>query len=220
MMLFASIKKIKKNCRPFANNDNTIARALYVYLANKGIIESTRDDEQFGGMIIIWRAMTIMVRALYAYLADEANADESMPLIHACIGIGDHCSSSFLDFLLSLDPNQALQRDARGNLPLHIAAAWSQFLSPDRKAISIEKLVRLYMKGPSCLNYACQLPITADIIHDKKYGPWVEPLLNIGIRLPDWAQVFLCAASCESMSSLDLTYHVLRANAATVLTRK
>ena len=181
------------------------------------IVDGFCDDERFGGMVVVWRAMSTMIRALYAYIDCEAKKDRSTPLIHACAGIGDYCSSSFLDFLLALDLDQASRRDMRGNLPLHVSVKSSQFESPDSKAARIAKLVQSYPKGPRCRNDDGLRPITLGVIHDNKYGPWVEPLLNVGLGPREWAMPFLQAASYESLASLDMAYHVLKANPVSVL---
>mmetsp|Transcript_39003 Transcript_39003/g.79828 ORF Transcript_39003/g.79828 Transcript_39003/m.79828 type:complete len:566 (+) Transcript_39003:4097-5794(+) len=192
------IQKVRDNPKTFLDSLN-----------NDGVC-----DERFGGMVVVWRAMGIMIRALYAFFDDEAKDDGSEPLIHACIGIGDHCSSSFLQFLLELDPDQASRLDERGNLPLHVAAKTNQFTSSVSKAATIEWLIKLHKNGPSTRNRDGRLPLTQGILYCDNDGSWAEPLL-IDLEEQDvrtGLKPFMHAASCESKASLDTAYTVLRGN--------
>ena len=193
----------------------------YVLSDRTGFLESMDDDgvvldKRFGGMVVVWQSMTLMVRALYAFLDSEASAKGSTPLVHACVGIGDHCSSSFLEFLLSLDPNQASLQDTHSNVPLHVAVKSNEFESAESKAASTDRLIQLHPDGLSSQNKGGQLPLTVGIIHGKESGPWVEPLM--GAESMDWAEHLLLAASRKkSRPSLDMTFRVLRANPGTIL---
>lgn len=194
----------------------------YVRDNSRRFIDSLNDDgisndKQFGGMVIVWRAMTIMVRALYAFFDNEVEDGRSTPLIHACIGIGDHCCASFLDFLLHLDPDQVSRLDTRGNLPLHIAAKSNQFVSLNSKAVSIKRLIGLYPKGPSG-----RVPLAVGIMNCESCGSWME-LLGIEEFEEQDQQTrlkpFMLAASSESKSSLDMTYEVFRANPNAIIVK-
>ena len=152
----------------------------YLFANSKRFVDSLNDDgvcddKQFGGMVIVWRAMTIMTRALYAFLDEHAENSSSTPLLHACVGIGDHCPRSFLDIILRLDPEQGSRRDSRGNLPLHIAAASSHFIQPESKAVCIRELIRIYERGPSSRNHQGSLPLTEGIICSGHYSTF-DPL--------------------------------------------
>ena len=205
----ASINPIQQLWHHYDNSSTGNKEIQYVRDNPKPFLESLNEDgvcgdKQFGGMVVVWRAMTIMARALYAFLDSEVEDGRSIPLIHAYVGIGDHGSASFLDFLLELDPNQASLLDTRGNLPVHIAAKSNEFVSPIRKAALINLLFRLHAKG---------LSFAGGTDNDKV--PWVDPLLialakqdpPTGLQ-PDSSML---SASCDSTSSLDMTYQVLRA---------
>ena len=66
-----------------------------------------------------WEKACLLLQTEYRK-ACPGEKDASCRIVHACLGT-HHCPSSLLEYAILLHPDQLLERDKRGQVPLHIA---------------------------------------------------------------------------------------------------
>ena len=81
-------------------------------------LKTFRDDE-------FWQKASLLISTEYTNAAVQKDADCQREILNACTALWEQCPASLTELAMLLYPEQLLQRDGQGRLPLHHAAQGS-----------------------------------------------------------------------------------------------
>jgi ankyrin repeat protein len=132
-----------------------------------------------------WAKATLLLRAAYHGLVSSTNqptASHPDPnTLHMSLMV-PNCPSEFIHFILNVYPDQILERDHEGNLPLHTASlkGKKKTTKKHRKEHNeiISHLLTLYPAGAAEVNEHNELPLDVMIKSQRTWGAGIQQVVD------------------------------------------
>mmetsp|Transcript_19763 Transcript_19763/g.30497 ORF Transcript_19763/g.30497 Transcript_19763/m.30497 type:complete len:321 (-) Transcript_19763:118-1080(-) len=154
--------------------DNEYLRAIDV-LYQKIIMKEERaryQPEEKQSLEDLWANARIIVEAFRPTFSGQ----QSLPMVHACLEIGEDCPFALWERALQQFPDDIFEPGENGNLPLHIAASTSP---PDELEVDLlNEILKLFPKAASIRNNKDQLPLDLAISSGRTWRSGIGLLLD------------------------------------------